>query len=398
LERRAPARRVPTSQVRAGREPGAPDAREISRLVPALLSWFASNARELPWRRTLDPYAIWVSEIMLQQTQVKTVIPYWERWMRELPDVRSLAKSPSGKLLKLWEGLGYYTRVRNLQKAAHQIVREQGGRFPTNFDDLLALPGVGRYTAGAIASIAFNQPAPILDGNVIRVLTRLFGIAENPLEKETSARLWRLAEALVHGAAASSGQFSILNSQFSIAGPCSALNQSLMELGALVCTPRQPRCEQCPVRRECRARKSDRVDEIPNLGKRAPATARRFVAFLAQSHGRWLVQQRPTGTLNAQLWEFPNVEVFADTTLAAVATKFLGRGAPTLRPFVTFKHTITRYRISLEACLATVPRSSVHKAARWLSPAALERLPLTSAHRKILQALQRHLAKEKGRT
>src|SRR6185295_14716870 len=170
------------------------------RLVPLILTWFSANARDLPWRRTRDPYAIWVSEIMLQQTQVKTVIPYWERWMRELPTIQSAAKASPAKLHKLWEGLGYYTRVRNLQKAAQQIIAEHEGTFPQTFDDILALPGIGRYTAGAIASIAFNQPHPILDGNVIRVLTRIFGIRENPREKKTNAKLWRIAHELVKAA------------------------------------------------------------------------------------------------------------------------------------------------------------------------------------------------------
>src|SRR5271169_6599673 len=170
---------------------------KLARLVPLLLNWFSANARDLPWRRTRDPYAIWVSEIMLQQTQVKTVIPYWKRWMRELPTIKAVAKAPSAKIHTLWEGLGYYTRVRNLQKAAQQIVEKHGGKFPQRFDDVLALPGIGRYTAGAICSIAFNQPTPILDGNVIRVLTRTFGIVENPKEKQTNARLWKLAEELV---------------------------------------------------------------------------------------------------------------------------------------------------------------------------------------------------------
>src|ERR1019366_8746690 len=143
-------------------------------IVQRLLVWFARNARPLPWRRTRDPYAIWVSEIMLQQTQVKTVLPYWERWMRALPDLAALAKAKPHTLHKLWEGLGYYTRVRNLQRAARLIVERHGGRLPDDFDALLALPGIGRYTAGAICSIAFDQPQPILDGNVIRVLTRLF--------------------------------------------------------------------------------------------------------------------------------------------------------------------------------------------------------------------------------
>src|SRR5437868_2047191 len=166
-------------------------------IVRSLLKWFGEAARDLPWRRTRDPYAIWISEIMLQQTQVKTVLPYWERWMRSLPDIESLAKARMETIHKLWEGLGYYTRVRNLQKAAQVIMEIHGGKFPRDFEAVLALPGIGRYTAGAICSIAFNQPTPILDGNVIRVLTRVFGIAENPKEKGANAKLWDLAEKLV---------------------------------------------------------------------------------------------------------------------------------------------------------------------------------------------------------
>ena len=152
--------------------------------MPKLLTWFSENARELPWRRTNDPYGVFVSEIMLQQTQVKTVVPYWERWMRALPDLRALARAKPARIHKLWEGLGYYTRVRNMQKAARFILAQHGGRFPHKFEQVLALPGIGRYTAGAICSIAFNQPTPVLDGNVIRVLTRLYGIPGNPRDRE----------------------------------------------------------------------------------------------------------------------------------------------------------------------------------------------------------------------
>src|SRR5215471_2586309 len=158
-------------------------------VVPALLDWYSKAARDLPWRRTRSPYAIWVSEIMLQQTQVKTVVPYWTRWMQELPTIEALARATPSRIHKLWEGLGYYTRVRNLQRAAQQICDEHQGHFPTALEAIQALPGIGRYTAGAIASIAFNQPAPILDGNVIRVLTRLHGIASDPRVKQANVQL-----------------------------------------------------------------------------------------------------------------------------------------------------------------------------------------------------------------
>jgi A/G-specific adenine glycosylase len=271
---------------------------KVQKLVPCMLDWFSASARDLPWRRTQDPYAIWVSETMLQQTQVKTVLPFWERWMRELPTIEAAAQAGPEKIHKLWEGLGYYTRARNLQKAARLILEKHGGKFPKSFDDILALPGIGRYTAGAISSIAFNQPMPILDGNVMRVLTRIFGIAEDPREKKTNQLLWQIAEELVLQANTKHQKFA-----------CSHLNQSLMELGALVCTPRNPQCAACPVKKLCVAFRENRIPELPNIAKRAAATARRFVAFVIECRGKFLVRQRPENVVNAHLWEFPNVEV-----------------------------------------------------------------------------------------
>src|SRR5579863_10371833 len=165
------------------------EQRKITQIVRALAKWYGASARDLPWRRTADPYAIWVSEIMLQQTQVKTVLGYWERWMRALPTIEALAAAESETIHKLWEGLGYYTRVRNMQKAARVIVEEHGGKFPRDYEAILALPGIGRYTAGAIASIAFNEPRAILDGNVVRVLTRIFGVEGNAREKTANEQL-----------------------------------------------------------------------------------------------------------------------------------------------------------------------------------------------------------------
>jgi A/G-specific adenine glycosylase len=385
---------------------------KLHKLVPRLLDWFSVNARDLPWRRTRDPYAIWVSEIMLQQTQVKTVIPYWDRWLRELPTVKAAAKASPGKIHKLWEGLGYYTRARNLQLAAKQIVTKHDGRFPQNFDDVLALPGIGRYTAGAICSIAFNQPTPVLDGNVIRVLTRVFGIAENPKEKETNAWLWQIAKQLVcraktaketkeQNASRPSRSSREMNS-------CSFLNQSLMELGALVCTPRNPQCGVCPVKKLCVAFRENRVDELPNLGKREAATARHFVAVVVGRNGRFLIRQRPAGVVNAHLWEFPNVEVAAGVppaaTALAQAAKKIGIELRDVKPLCTIKHSITRYRITLEAyrvnlggTSCTDPHSKPAKSGArvtcpagvgiWQTPAQMQGLAFGSAHRKILRLL-----------
>ena len=364
-------------------------------IVPRLLAWFAREARDLPWRRTRDPYAIWVSEIMLQQTQVKTVLPYWERWMRALPNLAALAKAKPQTLHKLWEGLGYYTRVRNLHRAAQLIMAQHDGRFPHHFDDVLALPGVGRYTAGAVCSIAFNEARPILDGNVMRVLARCYGIAGDPRERKVNARLWQLAEELVLQAAdlcaharssSSASRFT-----FHVSRPCAQFNESLMELGALVCTPRQPRCGVCPIAKHCVAYQEDRINHLPGTRRRIRATPRRFVAFVAQRGGRFLVRQRPADVVNAHLWEFPNLELAPeDSHLKQAACNVLGVRAETLELLGTIKHSITRYRITLEAYRVTSRRAAGIPAAngRWLSRSRLDKLAFTSAHKQILQQLR----------
>jgi A/G-specific adenine glycosylase len=338
--------------------------------------------------------------------------------MRELPTIEAAAKASPAKIHKLWEGLGYYTRVRNLQKAAQIIVEKHGGKFPDKFDDVLALPGIGRYTAGAICSIAFNQPTPILDGNVIRVLTRIFGIAENPKKKHTNEILWQIAGELVgraktakeakkKGASRSSRPSREINS-------CSHLNQSLMELGALVCTPRNPQCQTCPVKKLCIAFRENRVEELPNLGERKTATARRFVAFVAERDGSLLVRQRPAGVVNAHLWEFPNVELpmgapssrrrvsvsnilrLASETLALPGWFF--QRAQKLTPLCIIKHSITRYRITLEAYRVSFGETSSHSENKesgtrpsenvgvWKSPAQMRRLAFAAAHKKLASA------------
>ena len=355
---------------------------------------------------------------MLQQTQVKTVIPFWNRWLRELPTIAAAAKADSAKLHKLWEGLGYYTRVRNLQKAAQVIVEKHDGKFPEKFEEVLALPGIGRYTAGAICSIAFNQPTPILDGNVIRVLTRLFGIGENPKEKTTNARLWQLAEELVgraKNAKAAKEKSSLPTSRPSRdTDSCSHLNQSLMELGALVCTPRNAQCLICPVQKLCMAFAKNRVDELPNLGKRETATARHFIAFTVECGGKFLVLQRPAGVVNAHLWEFPNVEItdapssrpsppvgekMAEDRLSGNAPsansfdqvkaefqKLFGVKPKSVVPLRTVKHSITRYRITLEAFSVSLAKQPTRTTGRWLEPEEFDSLAFSSAHKKLASA------------
>ncbi len=318
---------------------------------------------------------------MLQQTQVRTVQPYWERWMRALPNLEALAKARPQRLHKLWEGLGYYSRVRNLQRAARIIRQQLGGVFPRDYDNLLALPGIGRYTAGAICSIAFNQPKPILDGNVVRVLARLYGITGNPRAQKTNARLWQLAEKLVCAAARTTERRA-----------CSRFNQSLMELGALICAPRQPRCGCCPLVKQCVAYRQGRVDQLPEGRRRVRATPRRFAAFVVQQDDRFLVRQRPAGVVNARLWEFPNLEVASgDSALPGAARSVLGVRPGKLERLDVIKHSITRYRVTLEAYWVTAPRSAWTGAAggQWVGRDRLKRLAFASAHRRILQCLER---------
>jgi A/G-specific adenine glycosylase len=311
---------------------------------------------------------VFISEIMLQQTQVKTVIPYYERWMTALPTMADFARARPERVLKLWEGLGYYRRARLAQEAARLVMTQHAGRFPETLDEVLALPGVGRYTAGAICSIAFNQPAPILDGNVIRVLSRLLGIAGDPRSKTVNAKLWRAAEKLVVAS-----------------GEPSQLNQGLMELGALVCLPRQPKCPECPLRRDCFALRRKRVEEFPTPSPKTSVTQRRFIALVVRDGERLLVRRRPSGVVNAGLWEFPNVEVGVNTrNLPSLIAPFklAARAA-----FLRVRHSITRYRILLEAYRAELPAgpTSTPDGAAWKTPAEIKKLPFTSAHRKVLR-------------
>jgi A/G-specific adenine glycosylase len=352
--------------------------RKITAIVSKLFEWYPRNARDLPWRKTLDPYAIWVSEIMLQQTQVKTVLPYWERWMKLLPNIQSLARTKPQTVHKLWEGLGYYTRVRNMQRAAQLIAERYHGVFPQEFERVLELPGVGRYTAGAICSIAFNQPKAILDGNVMRVLTRIFGITTDPREKTTNTGLWRIAEELVLQASSSGLRFA-----------CSQLNQGLMELGALLCTPKQPRCDLCPEAAHCVAFQENKVDRLPRRTRRPLTTRRNFAAFVIKRNGQVLVRQRPAKVVNAHLWEFPNIELEReDSDLSGAAAKELGIKNLNLEPFCTINHTITRYRIKLRA-FEVRGKPSARLTGRWLKPAQLALLPFCSAHSKILKLISR---------
>jgi A/G-specific adenine glycosylase len=354
----------------------------VKQIDTKILRWFAANARDLPWRHTLNPYAIWISEIMLQQTQVKTVIPYWERWMREFPDVRSLAAAPLDRVLKMWEGLGYYSRARNAHHAAQHIAE-----FPRDFDGVLALPGIGRYSAGAICSIAFNHPVPVLDGNVARVLARLFGIRKDPKSSSARKQFWQIAQRLVTEASHRELR-PFPNAELKISGPCSALNQGLMELGAVICTPRNPSCKICPLRRPCAAFKSGNPEAYPRKVKRTRTLSRYFLVLVPRQGDHFLVRQRPAGIVNSGFWEFPNFELPSDVAeRKSAAGKILKHCPKSIRINKVYKHTIMHYRIHLEVHLISGGGKALMGDVRWFSPDELKKLPFAGTHRKILRDL-----------
>ncbi len=262
-------------------------------VAQALLSWYRADNRVLPWRSQPEPYRVWVSEIMLQQTRVATVIPYFERWMERFPTLESLASAELDDVLAMWAGLGYYRRARLLHRAARYVVDELDGVLPSDVKGLLTVPGIGRYTAGAISSIAFGQPAPIVDGNVIRVLCRIFGLEGNPRASPLEKTLWAMAERLIPE------------------GHAGDFNQSMMELGAMVCTPKSASCGTCPVHEYCVARREGRVDELPQLVKKKPPKPVLVgAAVICQTEPeRFLLIQRPTEGLFGGLWELPTAQL-----------------------------------------------------------------------------------------
>ena len=344
-------------------------------LRASLLAWYDRQKRDLPWRRTRDPYAIWLSEVMLQQTQVATVIPYWERFLQRFPTVEALAAAPLPDVLAGWRGLGYYSRARNLHRAAQEIVARFGGRLPSTAAELLSLPGFGRYTAGAVASIAFGEPAPLVDGNVARVLSRLFEVEGAPGDRAREARLWELATALVPGERP--GDF----------------NQALMEHGATVCRPENPLCLLCPVREECLAYLHGRVAELPPAKVRA-APKRMTLAVAVWAHeGRLLLARRAEKGLFGGLWELPAAEVQDDTAdpeSAAKLAEALGTDVSVRGQLGTVRRQLTHRSLSLRLLRVTGQQHPTHAPAfqelRWCTPGEASSLGMSTAMHKALEA------------
>jgi A/G-specific adenine glycosylase len=335
-------------------------------VVDALLRWFEKNARDLPWRkRPRRAYAVWVSEIMLQQTQVRTVVPYYRRWLRRFPSVRSLARARLGDVLKAWEGLGYYRRARMMHEAARIIVSTMGGRMPRSSKELRKLPGVGDYTAAAVASMAFGEDVVAVDGNVRRVASRLFAL-DGEVSRERVRQ--RLAGLVPRGNA----------------GP---FNEALMELGALVCTPDRPHCGRCPLRDRCRAFLADRVRELPAPSSRKPLRRVEAAAIVRLKGNRVMLKRRPLEGLLGGLWGFPLVEKTRAARLRATL----------LDPV---SHAYSHFAVTATPTLvrgAAAPLRRELQGGKYFSPAEVARLPLSRLDHKIMEKVMAYRERHSGR-
>jgi A/G-specific adenine glycosylase len=374
----------------------------------AMKSWYRRHARPLPWRQMADPYPIWISEIMLQQTTVVAVIPYFQRFLARFPTVRQLAAADEEEVLRLWEGLGYYSRARNIHRTARLIAGAHNGVFPDSVAALQELPGIGRYTAGAIVSFAFDRPAPIVEANTLRLYSRLLGFRGDPRSVDGQKLLWNFAETILP--ARSPGQF----------------NQALMELGATVCTPEKPVCECCPVSRWCAAFAEGTQTEIPQNARRPAITAVTEIAVAIERDGKYLLLKRPEGERWGGLWDFvrfpeednhpsrqhaenngkpraQNVKARArgrsgsQATGPALARRIAdaaGVNAQVGALLAELRHSVTRFRITLYCYharwLAGEPVAAETEY-RWIAPGRLGELPLSTTGRKLARLLEQTL-------
>ncbi len=347
-------------------------------LADRLLAWYKKNARDLPWRGHPDPYAIWVSEIMLQQTRVETVIPYFERWMDRFPTIQLLAEAPQQAVLSIWEGLGYYRRAHNLQKAAKLLVKEHDGELPRDTKTLRSLPGIGRYTAGAIASIAFGMDEPALDGNIRRVLARVFNVSEPARSPAGEKRLWALAR------------------QHLPLGQASAYNQALMDLGASICTPRDPNCQSCPLHTICAAYELGLQSERPVLSARPEIPHYTVTAAVIERNGSYLIAQRPPDGLLGGLWEFPGGKTLPgedlETCVRREIREELGVDIQVGEPLGKYRHAYTHFKVTLHAyrCRLTnqvQPQPIQATTLRWVPVEELPDYPMGKIDRQIAKNL-----------
>lgn len=354
---------------------------EYGRLRNAILAWFAENRRDLPWRRTYDPYHVWISEIMLQQTQMERGVEYFNRWMKKFPTVEALVPAGEQEVLKAWEGLGYYSRALNIRRAAAIIAVEHGGRVPEDYSQLLALPGIGPYTAAAVMSIAFDRPYPVVDANVERVFARLRDIDEPVENSGVRRKVEEFTAALVREVSPRD------------------MNQAIMELGALVCKPKSPGCPDCPVRELCQAYMAGTVDQRPVPETRKPKIDINMACTIISRGNRIFIQQRRYDDVWGGLWEFPGGRIKDGETPSTTAARELYEEtefrAAELEPFHTVTHFYTRYRVTLHSFLTTIhndgsvePRLHAALQYRWVSPAELENYPFPAGHRRLAAMLR----------
>ncbi len=353
--------------------------KEGESLKRSLLEWYTDVGRDLPWRRCRDPYAIWVSEIMLQQTQVKTVIPYYHRWLAQFPTIEQLASAELQQVLKAWEGLGYYTRARNLHRAAQEIMQHHSGVFPTALNDVLALPGIGRTTAGGILSAAFNQPVAILDGNVKRVLARLVALPV-PLTKATK-QLWQFSEALLDREHPRD------------------FNQALMDLGATVCTPKNPDCNSCPWRTHSQAYNLGIQSHLPMREPSSPLPHKNIgVAVIWNEQGQILIDRRRPNGLLGGLWEFPGGKIeLGETVEECIKREIQEELAIEVEVgdrLITIDHAYSHFRVTLNVhhCrhLIGVPQPLECDEIRWVTLEEIDQFPFPKANAQIIAALRQN--------
>lgn len=343
-----------------------------NRLATQLLAWYHAQKRILPWRDHPDPYAVWVSEIMLQQTRVDTVIPYFEKWMKLFPSAKALASASEQEVLNAWEGLGYYSRARNLHKAAKVVVEKFNGELPRDLDDLRSLPGIGRYTVGAIASMAFGMDEPTLDGNLRRVFSRLFDVDEFADSPAGEKKLWELAaENLPKGKA---GDY----------------NQALMDLGATICLPKNPRCLLCPLIGLCKARENGTQEFRPVLKPKKAAPSYVHAAAVIVERGRVLLSQRPAEGLLGGMWEFPNARIDGDPARALVkslrsATQIQVKKKEALK-IVT--HAYSHFRVIVHPFRCDKVSIPNAKNFKWVKLDELDDYPMGKVDRQIAQQLR----------
>lgn len=353
-----------------------------------LLDWYRANRADLPWRRHPTPYRVWLSEVMLQQTQVETVVPYYKRFVRAFPTIEALAAAPLDDVLKRWEGLGYYSRARNLQRAARILVNERDGLLPADVDELLKLPGIGRYTAGAIASIAFARATPVLDGNIIRLFARILDLDDDISQAATRAKLWRIAEDWLPSHDA--GEY----------------NQALMELGQRVCRPKNPLCGKCPIQSHCGAWTAGTQDQRPRRAKRPPTPHFDVTAGLIRNErGRLLIAQRPLDGLLGGLWEFPGGKVEAGEQLAACLKRELREelaiDVEVGELFAVVDHAFTHFKITLHAFDCRYlgaqhphrePQALGVRAWAWVTETQLDDYSFGKADRMVIAEMNRRRA------